>query len=65
MLVVGKATKIQDLLMSEDKEYVGTLTLGATTNTQDAKGEILVEKPFDHVTEGMVRATFREVHWQL
>ena len=41
MLVVGKATKIQDLLMSEDKEYVGTLTLGATTNTQDAKGEIL------------------------
>ena len=58
MLVVGKATKIQDLLMSEDKEYVGTLTLGATTNTQDAKGEILVEKPYDHVTEEMVRETF-------
>jgi hypothetical protein len=31
MLVIGRATKIQDLLMSEDKEYVGTLTLGATT----------------------------------
>ena len=46
--------------MSEDKEYVGTLTLGATTNTQDAKGEILVEKPFDHVTEDAVRATFGE-----
>ena len=60
MLVVGKATKIQDLLMSEDKEYVGTLTLGATTNTQDAKGEILEEKPFDHVTEGNVRATFEK-----
>lgn len=58
MLVVGKATKIQDLLMSEDKEYVGTLTLGATTNTQDAKGEILEEKPFDHVTEEEVREAF-------
>lgn len=58
MLVVGKATKIQDLLMSEDKEYVGTLTLGATTNTQDAKGEILEEKPFDEVTEEQIRAAF-------
>ena len=58
MLVVGKATKIQDLLMSEDKEYVGTLTLGATTNTQDAKGEILEEKPFDEVTEEQVREAF-------
>lgn len=58
MLVVGKATKIQDLLMSEDKEYVGTLTLGATTNTQDAKGEIVEERPFDDVTEEQIRATF-------
>ncbi|MGD7653721.1 MAG: tRNA pseudouridine(55) synthase TruB [Verrucomicrobiales bacterium] len=39
MLVIGRATKIQDLLMSEDKEYVGTLTLGVTTNTQDKEGE--------------------------
>ena len=44
MLVVGRATKIQDLLMSEDKEYVGTITLGATTNTQDAEGEVLEEQ---------------------
>src|SRR6478735_5798460 len=31
MLVVERATKIQDLLMSEEKEYEGTLTLGKTT----------------------------------
>lgn len=60
MLVVGKATKIQDLLMSEDKEYVGTLSLGATTHTQDAKGDILEEKPYDDVTEDQVRATFEK-----
>lgn len=58
MLVVGKATKIQDLLMSEDKEYVGTLTLGATTNSQDATGEILEEKPLDGVTEERIRESF-------
>src|SRR5207249_3074836 len=28
LIVIGRGTKIQDLLMSEDKEYVGTLTLG-------------------------------------
>ena len=28
LLTLGRGTKIQDLLMSEDKEYAGTLTLG-------------------------------------
>jgi tRNA pseudouridine55 synthase len=29
MLVIGKATKIQDLLMAEDKEYAATMKLGS------------------------------------
>jgi tRNA pseudouridine55 synthase len=45
ILVIGTGTKLSDLLMSEDKEYVGTLTLGATTSTQDKEGEVLEEKP--------------------
>lgn len=45
MLVIGKATKIQDLLMSEDKVYAGTMKLGQTTDSQDADGEIIEEKP--------------------
>ena len=45
MLVVGRATKIQDLLMSEDKEYEGTLTLGSVTSTQDRQGEVLESHP--------------------
>ena len=28
IVVIGKGTKIQDLLMAEDKEYLGTLRLG-------------------------------------
>jgi len=58
MLVVGKATKIQDLLMAEDKEYVGTLKFGQTTTTQDAKGEVLEEKSFEEVTEEAVGEAF-------
>jgi tRNA pseudouridine55 synthase len=60
MLVVGRATKIQDLLMSEDKEYVGTITLGQTTSTQDAKGEVLEEKEVGEYGEEEIRGVFDE-----
>lgn len=58
MLVVQRATKIQDLLMSEDKEYVGTLTLGTTTNTQDRQGEPVEEKEVPELSEGDIDAAF-------
>ena len=41
LLTLGRGTKIQDLLMSEDKEYAGTLLLGVTTSTQDRQGEVV------------------------
>jgi len=44
MLVIGKATKLQDQLMAEEKTYEGTLTLGATTSSQDKQGDILEER---------------------
>ncbi len=40
LLTLGRGTKIQDLLMSEDKEYAGTLLVGVTTDTQDRAGKI-------------------------
>lgn len=58
MLVIGRATKIQDLLMSEDKQYVGTLTLGATTSTQDRQGEILETKPVADFSSEQIHAAF-------
>lgn len=58
MLVVGRATKIQDLLMSEDKEYVGTITLGVTTSTQDKQGEVKEEKDVSGITEEQVQEVF-------
>jgi tRNA pseudouridine55 synthase len=58
MLVIGRATKIQDLLMSEDKEYVGTLTLGEVTSTQDRQGEVIETQPVPAFTEAQIRAAF-------
>jgi tRNA pseudouridine55 synthase len=60
ILVVGKATKIQDLLMSEDKEYVGTLELGRTTNTQDAEGETEIEREVPPLSDEEVTAAFEK-----
>jgi tRNA pseudouridine55 synthase len=60
IVVVGKATKIQDLLMAEDKEYEGTIRLGATTTTQDKEGQILEEKPVPELSLEQVEAAFND-----
>ena len=60
LLTLGRGTKIQDLLMSEDKKYAGTLLLGVTTSTQDRQGEIVNQRevlPFD---ENKIRAAFEK-----
>jgi len=59
MLVIGRATKIQDLLMSEDKEYVGTMTLGAVTSTQDRQGEVLATLPVPALDAAAIDQAFQ------
>jgi tRNA pseudouridine55 synthase len=58
MLVIGRATKIQDLLMSEDKEYEGTMTLGSVTSTQDRQGEVLETHDVPAFSEAQIHAAF-------
>jgi tRNA pseudouridine55 synthase len=60
MLVIGKATKIQDLLMAEDKEYAGTMELGVTTDSQDADGKELERKPVPELTPEQIDAAFKK-----
>src|SRR3954463_12926497 len=60
LLTVGRGTKVQDLLMSEDKEYVGTFTLGVTTNTQDREGEVIQQRPVPPLNENQIRAAFEK-----
>jgi tRNA pseudouridine55 synthase len=58
MMVIGKATKVQDLLMAEDKEYQGTLMLGSTTDSQDAQGATLTKQDVPPFTETEIEAAF-------
>ena len=60
LLTIGRGTKIQDLLMSEDKEYAGTFTLGITTSSQDRQGEVIEERPIPALDETQVRAAFEK-----
>jgi len=58
ILVLGRGTKIQDLLMAEQKEYEGTITLGETTHTQDREGEVLETKEVGDYSEEQIREVF-------
>lgn len=50
VIAVGYATRFIRYLPVDPKEYVGTMTLGAITNTQDAEGEIIENRNYDFVT---------------
>src|SRR5208337_2892950 len=62
LVVVGRGTKIQDLLMSEDKEYVGTIKLGEVTNTQDRDGTVIEMHEVGTLDRSAIDAAFAKFH---
>jgi tRNA pseudouridine55 synthase len=62
LVVVGRGTKIQDLLMSEDKEYVGTIKLGQVTDTQDRDGVIIETHEVGTLDKSAIIAAFAKFH---
>jgi tRNA pseudouridine55 synthase len=58
LMTIGRGTKIQDLLMSEDKEYVGTLRLGEVTDSQDADGEVIERYPVPEFSRERIEEAF-------
>ncbi|MBT6492015.1 MAG: tRNA pseudouridine(55) synthase TruB, partial [Deltaproteobacteria bacterium] len=58
-IVLGKATKLSRYLVGCDKSYRGMICLGVTTDTLDAVGQVLEEKPVD-VTEEQVEAVLEK-----
>jgi tRNA pseudouridine55 synthase len=60
LLTLGRGTKIQDLLMAEDKEYAGTIVLGTTTSSQDREGEIIAQREVPNFSSDQVCAAFEK-----
>lgn len=62
LITIGRGTKIQDLLMSEDKEYVGTLRLGEATDSQDADGVVTETRPVPELSKTQLDEAFAKFH---
>lgn len=62
LVVIGRGTKIQDLLMAEDKEYEGTMKLGELTDSQDADGQITETRPVPELPPAQIEAAFVKFH---
>lgn len=55
IICTGKFTKKINEYMAQEKEYTGTITLGAVTPTYDLESEPEAPKPFEHLTSEMIR----------
>lgn len=53
-ILVGKATKLSDVLMAEEKRYFAGVKLGIVTDTDDISGEVIKTSSV-HVTEQEIK----------
>jgi tRNA pseudouridine55 synthase len=56
ILLTGRGTRLSDQIMGSDKTYEGVMRLGITTDSQDADGKVLEEKPANHIIAEQVQA---------
>ena len=55
IICTGKFTKRIEEFMGQEKEYTGTIVLGATTPSYDLETEIDATFPIEHLTEELIR----------
>ncbi len=59
VLVLGRATKLSEKLMSTDKVYEGTIKFGETTTSYDADGELVGSLPVPPLTVAQINEEAR------
>jgi len=59
IILLGRATRVSQYLISLDKEYEGTIELGKTTDSQDADGQVMETRPVPPLTEAEVRTAMQ------
>jgi tRNA pseudouridine55 synthase len=59
IMLLGKATRVSQYLISLDKEYEGTIELGKTTDSQDADGQVMETRPVPALAEADIRASMQ------
>ena len=61
LICIGRATKTIESLQAEQKEYLATFELGATTPSYDREHPIDRTFPYEHITEELVRQKIGEM----
>ncbi len=57
---VGPATRVVEYILEQPKVYRAEITLGVTTDTDDAEGRVLATRPLTGIGEPQVRAVLAE-----
>lgn len=60
IICTGKATKQIEQIQAQEKEYTGTIMLGATTPTYDREMEPDQLFPWEHITHELIMQTAKE-----
>jgi len=55
LVLLGKATKMQDNFMKKDKVYLADIRLGLRTESGDLDGNIVSESDYSHVTNEKIK----------
>lgn len=61
VLTLGKATRLTRFFIQAPKVYAGTVRLGVSTDTYDASGETLAERPIEGLDPARVAAAMAEL----
>ena len=61
-ICIGSATKLVQFLTTETKEYIGEVTVGYSTTTEDASGEMVEQRPVTKVfSQAEIESTLRSM----
>lgn len=60
LVCTGKFTKRISELQGQEKEYTGTITVGATTPSYDLETEINETFPTEHITDELIHETVKQ-----
>ncbi len=61
LVCIGRATKQAEALQAEEKEYLATVELGATTPSYDLEHPVDETYPYEHLTPELLEAALRSL----
>ena len=60
-ICIGNATKVIDYIMDMKKTYRAELTLGVSTDTEDAQGEVVNRQPVPPLDTGTLKTLLQDL----